>query len=227
MNGEKGFSLNKSWKPLIQILKEQMVFSKEKWLTFLLFWPPSVCPLFSIKGPTSQLVPIHQEGTIPTCTACSGLTCHPSVSQLASRPLQGLAYNPFSVGKDLNLCLAWSGGPSKLLPVGEEWTLYLAYSPYNGPYKIIFPCFLLACSDCTAPSYVPCLYQCPLHSTIHFTLKMEAAWFSKTLVLYHITTWCHNPEDYDLKFIYLKKYCHWLICILFVISVWWAIMCCS
>jgi len=38
-----------------------------------------------------------------------------------------------------------------------------------------------------------------LPSTIHFTLKMEAARPSKTLVSCHITTWCHNPEDHDLK----------------------------
>jgi hypothetical protein len=34
-------------------------------------------------------------------------------------------------------------------------------------------------------------YQC-------FTLKMEAARSSETLVFYHITTWYHNPEDHDL-----------------------------
>jgi len=38
-----------------------------------------------------------------------------------------------------------------------------------------------------------CLY-------LHFTLQMEEAWSSETLVLYHINTLCHDPEDYDLTF---------------------------
>jgi len=33
----------------------------------------------------------------------------------------------------------------------------------------------------------------------HFTLKMEAIRFSKTLMSYYSTTRRHNPEDLDLK----------------------------
>jgi len=32
----------------------------------------------------------------------------------------------------------------------------------------------------------------------HFTLKMEAAYPSETLVSCHISTWCHTPEDCNL-----------------------------
>jgi hypothetical protein len=38
----------------------------------------------------------------------------------------------------------------------------------------------------------------PFSSAIHFTLKMEAAKSSKTLVLYRTITQHHNPEDLDL-----------------------------
>jgi hypothetical protein len=33
---------------------------------------------------------------------------------------------------------------------------------------------------------------------IHFTLKMEMAWFSETFISY-ITTWCYNPQDHELN----------------------------
>jgi len=41
----------------------------------------------------------------------------------------------------------------------------------------------------------------PFPSANPFTLTIEAAWPSETLVSY-ITTRCHNPKDSDLDFLY-------------------------
>jgi len=42
-------------------------------------------------------------------------------------------------------------------------------------------------------------YEGPYCLHLHFTLKIEAAWSSETLVSCHVTACHHNPEDHDLN----------------------------
>jgi len=48
-------------------------------------------------------------------------------------------------------------------------------------------------------SYALLLQLGPLPSIMHFTLKMEAAKSSKTMVSYHSTMQHHNPEELKLN----------------------------
>jgi len=49
------------------------------------------------------------------------------------------------------------------------------------------------------PLLLPVLYLCPLSNPNDFTLKKEAGSSSETMLSYHFTTTCHNPDDHDMK----------------------------
>jgi hypothetical protein len=43
------------------------------------------------------------------------------------------------------------------------------------------------------------MYTFQNHAASIFTMKMEAAWSSETVVCYHITAGYYNPGKYDLN----------------------------
>jgi hypothetical protein len=74
----------------------------------------------------------------------------------------------------------------------------LSSPPPMALHRQASPIFLLVCT-CICQSYSLLLHVGPLPSTVHITLKMEAARSFKTLVSCHNTTLCYNPEDHDLN----------------------------
>jgi hypothetical protein len=95
-----------------------------------------------------------------------------------------------------------------LFPIDKDWTPCSLSIPLavSSVYNITSLLLLVSLSfpasywllDC-ASSYIPCLFLCSFPSTIHFTLKMEAARSSEMSVSYCNTTWHHIPEDLDLN----------------------------
>jgi hypothetical protein len=71
-------------------------------------------------------------------------------------------------------------------------TLLLSSHWYDSPFPLPTGCQTLS------PPILPAYICATFPSTIRFTLKMEAAWASETLVSYHIITWHENPEHRDL-----------------------------
>jgi len=67
--------------------------------------------------------------------------------------------------------------------------------------KVEVFCIVMPCR--AAVGYQCLRGPCCLH--LHFTLEMEKARSSKMLVVYHNTTWHHNPEDFNLNFFTTMK----------------------
>jgi len=79
------------------------------------------------------------------------------------------------------------------LPTCLDGTIFHAALPGVSPLWALFNHTSYWLKQDSIPSYTPCLI-CLLPNPIHFSLKMEAAWFSKTMVPYQIITQHHNHK---------------------------------
>jgi len=148
-----------------------------------------------------KLFPICQP--YPTCIPCSTWSRRPPHSSTHHWLALKNGHHPSLSILVRTVLFIWP-----FLPVAALSSISLNSFPADS--VTILPHFLLAHTDSTS-SYTSCLCLCPLPSTIHFTLKMEAAWPSKTLESYHIITWCHNPEDDNLNLYYHENLKSWII----------------